>query len=185
MNITANTNRTSSENSKEAISVFLVDDDNIFLKSLEYHLQQKLQYNFKIKSFSTGEACLKNMEQKPNIVVLDYFLNGENQHAMNGVHVLEKIKLANLDTAVIMLSGQDKMQVAVDSMKYGALDYVVKNENVFLRSQNAIRNAVSSLEMSKEVKLYKRLLWFLSIGITIVVVITLVIQFFFPQQLYH
>ncbi len=184
MNVTANTNRTSNRNSKKAISVFLVDDDNIFLKSLEHHLQQKLKHNFKIKSFSTGEACFKNMEQKPNIVVLDYFLNAEDQHAMNGVHMLEKIKLTNPDTAVIMLSGQGKMQIAVDSMKYGAIDYVVKNENVFLLAQNAIINAVSSLEMSKEVKLYKRLLWLLSIGITIVVVITLVIQFFFPQ-LYH
>ena len=184
MNITTNTNGTSNGNSKEAISVFLVDDDNMFLKSLEHHLQQKLKHNFRIKSFSTGEACLKNMEQKPNIVVLDYFLNAEDQHAMNGVHMLEKIKLTNPDTAVIMLSGQDKMQVAVDSMKYGALDYVVKNENVFLRAQNAIINAVSSLEMSKEIKLYKRLLWILSIGITIVIVVALIIQFF-AAQLYH
>ena len=184
MNTTTNTNGASNGNSKGAISVFLVDDDNMFLKSLEHHLQQKLKHNFKIKSFSTGEACLKNMEQKPNIVVLDYFLNGQDQHAMNGVHVLEKIKLANPDTAVIMLSGQDNMQVAIECMKHDALDYVVKNENVFLRAQNAIRNAVSSLEMSKEVKLYKRLIWILSIGITIVVVIALIIQFF-ASQLYH
>ena len=181
MSTITNTNGASRENSKGAISVFLVDDDSMFLKSLEHHLQQKLKHNFKIKSFPTGEVCLKNMEQKPDIVVLDYFLNGQDQHAMNGERVLQRIKLTYPATTVIMLSGQDKMQVAVDSMRDGAFDYVVKNENVFLRTQNAIKNAVSALKMADQIKTYHRLVWILSVGITIVTIGSIIIHFFYNQ----
>ena len=144
---------------KGALSVFLVDDDSMFLTSLEHHLQQKLKHNFKIRSFPTGEACLKHLEEKPAIVMLDYLLNGQDQHAMNGVQVLEKIKLVSPATNVIMLSGQDKMQVAIDCLKHGALDYVVKNENVFLRAQNAIKNAVQTIKMAEQLKFYRVFLW--------------------------
>ena len=172
-------------NTNGALSVFLVDDDIMFLKSLEHHLLQKLRHNFKIKTFPTGEACLKNMEEKPDIVLLDYFLNGQDQQAMNGMHVLEKIKSTHPDTTVIMLSGQDKMEVAIDTMRDGAFDYVVKNDNVFIRAQNAIRNAVSALKMAREIKAYKRLLWILSLGIAIIITIACVIELFFSHQLYH
>ena len=159
--MTTNTNANGGGNGSEkgALSVFLVDDDNMFLTSLEHHLQQKLKHNFRIRSFPTGEVCLKNLEQRPDIVMLDYLLNGQDQHAMNGVQVLERIKLVSPATTVIMLSGQDKMQVAIDCLKHGALDYVVKNENVFLRAQNAIKNAVHTIKMAEQLKFYRVFLW--------------------------
>jgi two-component system, OmpR family, response regulator len=172
-------------NHNGALSVFLVDDDNMFLKSLEHHLMQKLKHNVIIKAFSTGELCLKNLEEKPDIVVLDYFLNSRDQHAMNGVQVLEKIKLANPETAVIMLSGQDKMQVAVDSMRHGAFDYVVKNESAFLRAQNVIKNAINALKTSNELKYYKMFLWILLSAIALIGIAAVIVTTVFSHQLVH
>lgn len=172
-------------NNNGSLSVFLVDDDNMFLKSLEHHLQQKLKHNIIIKAFSTGESFLKNLTQKPDVVILDYYLNGQDQHAMNGVQVLEKIKLTHPEAAVIMLSGQDKMQVAIDSMKLGAYDYVVKNENAFLRAQNVIKNAMASLKMSRELKYYKNFMRIIALVIAVIIITAVIITTFYRQQLIH
>ncbi len=137
-------------------SVFLVDDDKMFLKSMEHHLQHKLRRNVKIISFLNGEECIKNLNQKPDIVILDHFLNGQYPSAMNGVSVLRKIKEMDPGITVIMVSGQDNMQVTIDTMKYGAYDYVIKNENVFLRVENAIKNVMHSIQLTGELKSYKR-----------------------------
>lgn len=172
-------------NHNGALSVFLVDDDNMFLKSLEHHLQQKLKPYVNIQAFGTGESFLKNLDRKPDIVVLDYYLNGQDQNAMNGMQVLEKIKLKNPETTVIMVSGQEQIQVAIDSIKSGAFDYVVKNENVFLRAQNVIKNAIHTLKVSDELRFYKRYAWIMMTLIAIILIAAFVITTFYRQQLIH
>ena len=156
------------------LSVFLVDDDKMFLTSMAHQLKQMFIYNPNIKTFQSGEECLRNMESKPNLVILDYYLNSVNPDAMNGMQVLKKIKQVSPESTVIMLSGQDKMEVAIDTMTHGAYDYVVKNENVFLRTKNAIINAAHSISLSREVKDYK--FWMRVFFATIIVVVAVVID---------
>ncbi len=137
----------------ETISVFLVDDDIMFLKSLEHHLQHKLKHFVQIKPFPSGKEFLSHIDEKPDIVVLDYLLDGDDT-SVNGIDLLRKIKETSPETAVIMLSAQDQMEVAIETIKYGAYDYVVKNENAFLKTQNLIRNAITSIALSKQIKSY-------------------------------
>ncbi|MGQ0827502.1 MAG: response regulator [Bacteroidota bacterium] len=167
--------------SRTPFHVFLVDDDTMFLRSMEHHLQQKLKRNIKITSFPNGEECIKNLDQKPDVVVLDYILNGQYPTAINGVSVLRKIKQMHPNIVVIMVSGQDKMQVAIDTMKYGAFDYVIKNENAFLKVQNAIKNGMHNITLARELKNYK--FWVrVVLGILGTAVLTaIVIQMFFPE----
>lgn len=138
----------------QSLSIFLVDDDKTFLKSLEYHLQRKLKPNIKIKSFVSGEECLRSIDEKPDIVVLDYLLNSNFPDAMNGMQVLQKINKINPEAAVIMVSGQEKMEIAIDTLKNGAYDYVLKNQNVLLKIQTVIKNAISTITLNKKMKIY-------------------------------
>ena len=77
------------------ISVFLVDDNEVFLKTLESSLNERFDTEIQMKSFSTGEVCLSEIEKSPStaadIVILDYHLNTEVKSALNGVDVLKKI----------------------------------------------------------------------------------------------
>jgi len=134
------------------VKLFLVDDDKIFLKSLEIDFSQNP--DFIVKTFATGELCLKNMDDTPDVVILDYHLDGINKNAMNGIETLDKIKLFNIDIPVIMLSSQDKIDIAVSCMHHGATDYVVKSETAFVRLQKNIQSILKSKKMEKQLNWY-------------------------------
>jgi len=73
------------------------------------------------------------------------------------VDVLQDIKQLKPNSQVIMLSGQDKLEVALDSMKYGAYDYVIKGENSVLQMENILRISMS-YTASKCYSTYKKVL---------------------------
>jgi two-component system OmpR family response regulator len=75
-----------------------------------------------------------------------------------------------------MLSGQDKIQVAVNTMKYGAFDYIVKSESAFLRSEHVIFNIIKSLKLEGERNRYKKLTYWFA-GALIVTLITIAIVY--------
>jgi two-component system, OmpR family, response regulator len=139
-------------NNTSKIKLFLVDDDAIFLKLLQIEFLQSA--DFVIETFATGELCVANLAKNPDIIILDYHLDGIEKNAMNGIKTLDKIKAINSDIPVIMLSSQDKIEVAVDCMHHRAADYVVKSETAFLRLQKIITNIFSYKKMEKELKWY-------------------------------
>src|SRR5690348_18215607 len=90
--------------------MFLVDDEPIQNEMLKDYLSERFLYNIKI--YDNAEEALKNMNLNPEIIVLDYHLNAHKPDAMNGVDALKKFKEHYPKTQVIMLSGQDKIEVA-------------------------------------------------------------------------
>lgn len=138
------------------IKVFLVDDDPLFLRSMEHHLRQKLAPAIRISTFSTGEQCIKNLGLGPDIVLLDYLLNEAYPYASNGGEVMRVIKRNKPDTKVVILSSQEKMDVALDLVKSGAYAYVIKNDLVFLKTVTTIREAVMNIKQGMQVKEKRR-----------------------------
>lgn len=134
------------------IKLYLVDDDVVFLKSLEIDFMTTTLFD--IYCFSSGEDCLQAMDGQPDIVVLDYLLDGINPKAMNGMQTLDKIKVINKEIPVIMLSGQDKIDVAVNCMHHKAYDYVVKSETAFFRIERDITHILKSKKMKTQLDWY-------------------------------
>lgn len=134
------------------IKLFLVDDDALFLKSLEIEFLDHA--DFEIETFTSGELCLINLPKNPDVVILDYHLDGINKEAINGIVTLDKIKAFNPDITVIMLSCQDKIDVAVDCMHHQAYDYVVKSETSFIRLQKIITTLFENRKMKKQLNWY-------------------------------
>jgi len=139
-------------NSAEPIKLFLVDDDAVFLKSLEIEFLQHA--DFIIETYATGELCIESLSHAPDVIFLDYFLDGINKSAMNGIETLDKIKALNPDIPVVMLSGQDKIDVAISCMHHRAFDYVVKSETAFIRLKKIISTIFRYKKMEKELKWY-------------------------------
>ncbi len=138
----------------EKVLIFLVDDDAVFLKSLEIEFINNTEFN--IETYPTGEQCIANLSHHPDMIVLDYNLDGIERHAINGLQTLDKIKEFNFNIPVIMLSSQDKIDVAISCMHHHAFDYVVKSETAFLRLQ---KNIIAYLHNDK---VEKKLAWYMS-----------------------
>lgn len=137
---------------EKKILLFLVDDDALFLKALECEFADKTE--FEIKTFQTGELCLENISQKPDIIILDYHLNSIEKDAINGLETLGRIKTVNQTIPVIMLSSQDKIEVAVNCMKHHTYDYIVKSETAFIRLQKAITSILYYQKIEKTLNWY-------------------------------
>ena len=137
---------------KEKIKLFLVDDDAVFLKSLEIEFLRHA--DFSIETFATGEHCLKNLSHNPDVIILDYHLDGIDKNAMNGIETLDRIKTSYPDIPVVMLSSQDRIDVAITCMHHHAFDYVVKSETAFIRLQKIISSVFSFKKMEKTLNWY-------------------------------
>lgn len=102
-------------------NIFLVDDDALCLHLYRQFLKQ-LGYN-NVYLFDNGTDCLENLATlHPAIIFLDY-----NMDELNGIDVLKQIKAFNPAITVLFISGQEDIEIAVNAMKQGALDYIVKS----------------------------------------------------------
>ena len=138
--------------SDNKVKIFLVDDDALFLKSLEIEFLQHA--DFSIETFTTGELCIANLSHNPEVIILDYHLNGVDKNAMNGIETLDKIRAFNENITVVMLSSQDKIEVAVNCMHHKAFDYIVKSETAFLRLQKTITTIFQNKKAEKALNWY-------------------------------
>jgi DNA-binding NtrC family response regulator len=102
------------------LTIFLVDDDVLCLNLYQQFLKQLGYEN--VEMFDNGNDCLDSLEEHhPDVIFLDY-----NMEGMNGIDVLKKIKEFNPNITVLFISGQENIEIAVNAMKHGALDYIIK-----------------------------------------------------------
>jgi len=134
------------------IKLFLVDDDAVFLKLLEIEFLEHA--DFDIETFATGELCIENLSHQPDVIVLDYYLDGIDRDAINGIDTLDQIKAFNPEIPVVMLSSQDKIDVAINCMHHKAFDYVVKSETAFMRLKKIITTILETQKLEKQLNWY-------------------------------
>ncbi|CAN5554030.1 sigma-54 dependent transcriptional regulator [soil metagenome] len=127
------------------IKIFVVDDDP-FLGNLIKTSLEKME-TVEVTHFLTPDECINCLSQNPDIVTIDYLLPG-----MNGEELLEKIKNYNEAIQCIMVSGQEKIDVVLNTYKKGAVDYIIKNEGAIVNLENAVKNACKNVHLKKEVE---------------------------------
>ena len=111
-------------------TIFIVDDEPLLSEMLTDYLMDKYP-GFNILTFPTGEACLESLDEQSDAVVLDYHLNSKEKDAANGIDILKEIKKKNKAIPVIMLSSQESYGIAVKTVMYGAVHYVIKSQDAF------------------------------------------------------
>lgn len=124
--------------------VYIVDDEQAISKLLSYWLKDKWGYDIEV--FASGEEVLKRLYQRPDLVLLDIMLPG-----MDGMEVLKRIKQVDENLPVLMLSAQGKIEVALESLKFGAYDYFPKPIDL-QKLEPAIKNAIKGYDLTKEIE---------------------------------
>jgi len=102
------------------LEICLVDDDVLCLNLYKQFLKQ-LGYS-NIELFDNGVDCLERLpKMHPDVIFLDY-----NMEGLNGMEVLKRIKEFDKNIVVLFISGQEDIEVAINTMKHGAVDYLLK-----------------------------------------------------------
>jgi CheY-like chemotaxis protein len=107
--------------------IFIVDDDPFITKLV---VKRFAAEGFRIEAFDYGEECLKAMDKKPDLIILDYYFTKSDQKVLNGMEVFDKIKEINPAVLVIMLSGQERGEIVLELARKGIDDYVIKDNNL-------------------------------------------------------
>jgi len=110
-------------------NIFIVDDDPMISELLKDYLVDQWSHN--VTMIGTGEECLARMHEYPDIIILDNILNSVHRDAINGIEILQLIKVNYPKIRIIMLSGREQLQLIKQSLEHGAEKYVLKNEEAF------------------------------------------------------
>lgn len=154
--------------------IFIVDDDPVLAEMLKDHLTKMTSYEISV--YDSGEECLKHLADKPGIIFLDFYLNSVNKDAMDGLEILQEIKKTDSEVDVVILSGQDKIEVAVKTMQYGAFDYIVKGESAFYRAEKVVFNIYRYKKLQGNAAIYKNLAIWLAFGFGLLVILVIWLQ---------
>ncbi len=128
----------------DAIKIFVVEDDPVYAKALKYHLALNPDYDVSV--FTSGKDCLRKMYLRPSVVTLDYSLPD-----ISGLEVLKQMRKHDPQLPVIIISGQEDVSTAVNLLKEGAYDYIIKDSNTKDRLWNTIGNIRENLALKQEV----------------------------------
>ena len=130
---------------RHSFRIFLVEDDPWYGQILKYQLSRNEDYE--IHLFETARECLNNLYLKPDLFCVDYGLPD-----MKGDVLLAELIRWNQNTPVIIISAQEDIKVAVNLLKAGAREYLVKDENTPEVLWRSILNIRETLVLKIEVE---------------------------------
>lgn len=116
----------------KTLKVVVVEDNPYFNKMLTKYLENLSkrpdyeELNFNIQSFQSASECINKLDPDTDIVLLDYYLDGEEDQS-NGFQVMRKINETCRHCKVVVLSEQGSLAVVAELFKLGAYDYIEKN----------------------------------------------------------
>ena len=126
---------------KNSYKIFLVDDDPWYLKVLKHHLERNP--DFEIENFEDAAGCISTLHKMPDLICIDFVMPD-----MQGDELLRRIKSFNQDIPVIVISGQEEIKIAIDLLKSGAEDYLVKDDH----TKELLLNKVHQIKKNKELR---------------------------------
>ncbi len=146
------------------LNITIVEDDLVYLKLLKKNLET---YGLNPeKCYTSGEAFMKSLDEHSyDLVFLDYDLGEER----NGLEILRHLKSNYPITHVVIISAQNKLEVAINAMKFGALDYISKTQSPTSRFP-FIMDAIAKRKKKKTVYRLKS-----TIGLSIIAFLLLII----------
>lgn len=138
------------------MNVLFVDDDDEVVKFVEVTLRKVEEYRFRIIARNSGESAIQELESNDDIdlIIMDYFLPG-----LNGIDTAKKIIEKYSKIPIIFLTVNRDMNIAVEAMRLGVSDYVLKEElnNAFfvqtilgVLQKQKLRRELSELEVKKK-----------------------------------
>jgi DNA-binding NtrC family response regulator len=155
--------------------IFVVIESPIYNNLVVGFLKSRRYKN--LMSFSSGKDCLEHLNLNPDIFVCNYSMED-----MNGFELMKKVKTTLPETDFFFLSGQNDVEVAVNIIKQGATDYIVKNDKALTKLARSIDITVNTTKSVKVKKGFKIGVIGFFIILFIIIMIILSLTLLFPED---
>jgi DNA-binding NtrC family response regulator len=155
--------------------IFIVEDNALYAQLLKRELENN-KYN-NIQVFSKGEDCISALNQNPDIILLDYQLDGK----LTGIDVLGEIKKLGKDIKVVFLTAHAKLDLALNALRLGAYDYVIKNPEAFSKIRALVNCFAGFFERLREENREKKYKAAILGFIASIVILSVWLQIRYPQ----
>jgi DNA-binding NarL/FixJ family response regulator len=109
--------------------IFVVDDDPMITEFIKDYLSARGDHDVSV--FATGEECLAYLDENPDIIILDYYLNSVKKDAADGMEILQFVKINYPKIRSIMLSSLEKHKTVSQFIDQGAQQFVFKDQEAF------------------------------------------------------
>lgn len=127
-----------------SLLIFVVEDDADYRKLIEIHLSGRS--TVRVAGFESGMSVLEHLDDGPDLILLDVLMP-----EVDGLETLRRIKARNPKTPVVMLSARSSMVIALAAIKLGALDYLIKGHDDFLKMDTIIRLIEERKDLRNEI----------------------------------
>jgi DNA-binding NarL/FixJ family response regulator len=135
------------------LSIFIADDDPMFRTALKQNLVGKFGNSVLIAVFETGEDLIRHMNQYPDLVILDYYLQDDSHRAKTGLSFLKTIHFRYPETQVYLMSAQKDIDKAVEVIKCGAEDYLTKDKAGFQAMNLIVEEKLIDMKLDGKLKM--------------------------------
>jgi DNA-binding NtrC family response regulator len=132
---------------EEAVKILLVDDDPDYANVIRHLLKPFQNKRFEITWFSDGLTItdkIKSME-KIDLILMDYYLQN-----CTGLDCIKKIFEEKIEIPIILLTSNKDFRIAIEAMKYGVGDYLIKEEAVDTMLPRTILNVIERVQLNKQ-----------------------------------
>lgn len=126
------------------LKFFMVEDDPWYGEMLKYHIS--LNPDYEVHLFENGKACLDQLHLRPDVITVDYSLPD-----MTGEDLFKKIHALNSDLPVIIISGQEEISIALNLLKVGVYDYIIKDDSTKEVLWNSLLHIKEKTQLKEEV----------------------------------
>ncbi|MGQ0828565.1 MAG: response regulator [Bacteroidota bacterium] len=128
----------------KSFNIYIVTTNTLYGQSLKQFLETNLENTIQVQNFSSAESCINEIgswEIKPDIIVLDHYLN-RTLKGNDELHTVDRIKQMSPKTMIIVLSNESDMAHATKTLCFGACDYVLKDQFVFSHILNSVQDCL-------------------------------------------
>lgn len=155
--------------------IFVVGGDIAYNDIICIHLKNSNFQN--TRTFSSGKECIRCLNEKPQIIILDYSLK-----EMNGIDFLLKVKSINPHIEFIFLSEQSDVDIAVNTIKSGAFDYIIKDPATLAKLTLEVKKIILTQKRIKENNAFRFCVIMFIIILTAIILMVIGLTILFPQK---
>ena len=106
--------------------VFIVDDSPLYREVISNELKEIS--NIEVSTYSSAENCMENMDENPALIILDFYLDGENPGNMNGHFAMQQFRKFKKSPQILFVSSIQNEELLMEYSEYRNVDFILKSE---------------------------------------------------------